>query len=151
MKKPIGKDFEKLWVLIMALAMLAIIVALPIPAHAECGHGHWDKARQAEVFDQRMKTLHDVLKLSDSQEGAWHDFIGNLKPGERPLRMERSELSKLPTPERLDRMLSMMKERLQNMESHTQAVKSFYAQLTAQQQKIFDEKFRPYGGDHEKR
>lgn len=149
-KKKLDQNFEKYGIVIMALALFAIIIIRPILAHAECEHGDWGKAKHSEFFDNRMKALHEDLKLSDSQQSAWDDFSQQLKPNEQAPKPDRSELSKLPTPERLDRMLSRMKERQQKMESHVQAIKSFYTQLSPEQQKIFDESFRPHRGDHEK-
>lgn len=150
MKKFIQDNFEKYGVLIMALALISTIIALPMLAHAECGHKDWGNARHSEFFEKRTKTLHDKLKLADSQETAWNEFIEKSKPEARHQQLDRSELAGLSTPERLDRMLAMMKARQQQMESHAQAVKSFYAQLTAEQQKVFDASFHPYRGDHEK-
>ena len=149
-KKKIDDNFEKFGIVIMALALFAIILIRPILAHAECEPGDCGKAKHSEFFGNRMKTLHEDLKLSDTQQSAWNDFSEQLKPNEQPLKPDRSELTKLPTPERLDRMLSRVKERQQKMESHVQAIKSFYAQLSSEQQKIFDESFHPHRVEHEK-
>lgn len=150
MRKCMTEKFEKYGVVLMALALFAFVLAKPMLAHAECEHGDWSHAQHREFFDHRKKALHDELKLAPSQEAAWNEFIDKSKPGEQRPKFDRSELSSLPTPERLDRMLSMMQMRQQKMESHVQAVKSFYAQLTAEQQKIFDASFRHHRGRHEK-
>lgn len=130
------------------LAMVSVIIAVfvaitlaPLPAYAEFVHGDFGQARHRELLDKRMKVLHDELKLSSAQESAWNVFIETSKPNEQPPLLDRSELSKLTTPERLDRMLSMMKLRQQKMESHAQSVKNFYSILTAEQQKVFDASF----------
>lgn len=143
-------NFMKYGILIMLLAAFAALVALPRLANAECEHGHWDKTRHSEFMEKRQNALHDKLGLSASQEGAWNDFIVKSKPNEHRTRPDWSELSKLPTPDRLDHMLAMMKERQQAMESHAEAVKAFYAQLTPEQQKIFDESFSLHKIEHEK-
>ena len=144
------ESFKKYGILIMVFAAFAALVAIPLLANAECGHGHWDKSRRSEFMEKRQNALHDKLGLSASQEAAWNDFIVKSKPIERPTKPAWSELSTLSTPDRLDHMLAMMKDRQQTMESHAQAVKAFYAQLTPEQQKIFDESFPPRKIEHKK-
>ncbi|WP_082708375.1 Spy/CpxP family protein refolding chaperone [Thiobacillus denitrificans] len=50
----------------------------------------------------------------------------------------RGEFEKLNTPQRLDKMLAMSEVRHAKMVEHSQATKAFYAQLTAEQQGVFD-------------
>ena len=84
--------------------------------------------------------MHDKLKLSAEQEGAWKTFTASVTPTpkERP---DREALAKLPAPERIDRMLAHMQQRQERMSQRAAAVKSFYAVLTPAQQKVFDENF----------
>jgi len=140
-------NFMKHGITAMAFATCATLLTTPLLASADCEHGHWDKSSHSEFMQQRQNALHDKLGLSASQQAAWNDFVVKSKPGEHPAKPDWAELSKLTTPERLDRMLSLMKDRQQHMEAHAQAVKTFYAQLTAEQKKIFDASFQP-GRDH---
>jgi len=41
-------------------------------------------------------------------------------------------------------MMAHMKKRQERMESHIKSIKSFYAQLSAEQKKSFDESFREF-------
>jgi Spy/CpxP family protein refolding chaperone len=141
----------KYGIIIMIVAAVSALAATPLLANAECKHGHWDKSWRGEFMEKRQNVLHDKLALSASQQSAWDNFILMSKPGERPAKSEWSELSKLSTPDRLDHMLVRMKERQQEMESRAKSVKSFYAQLTPEQQKIFDESFAPARRAHERR
>jgi hypothetical protein len=50
----------------------------------------------------------------------------------------RAELDKLSTPQRLDKMQAMSDMRRARMLERTQAIKAFYAQLTPEQQSVFD-------------
>ena len=66
--------------------------------------------------------------------------------------MDRNEwqaLEKLPTPERIDRMQALHKQHseamTQEMQTRAQAAKTFYAQLTPEQQKIFDSETASFG------
>jgi protein CpxP len=144
-------NLMKYGIIIMIVAAFAALVAMPLLANADCERGHWDKTRHSEFMEKRQNALHDKLGLSASQEAAWNDFIVKSKPDEHRTRPDWSELSRLSTPDRLDHMLAMMKERQQAMESHVKAVKAFYAQLTPEQQKIFDESFPPHKREHGRR
>lgn len=144
-------NIMKYGIYIMVFVAFAALVAIPLLASAEnadCGHKHWDKSMRGDFMEKRQNALHDKLGLSTSQEAAWKDFIVRSKPGEHSTKPDWSELSKLSTPDRLDHMLAMMKERQQAMESRVQATKTFYAQLTPEQQKIFDDAYFRHMGRH---
>jgi protein CpxP len=130
--------FEKYAVIIMALVAITFFIAKPVFANEACQHGHWDKARHAEFFEKRKAELHDKLQLTASQEADWNAFMEKVKPVEHTDRASWAEIAKLPTPERLDRLLSMRQERLKRMEARVQATKEFYSHLTTEQQQIFD-------------
>lgn len=103
--------------------------------------------RMREHFAKRTAELHDKLKLSAAQEAAWKTYIAKVQPGEPPARPDRAELDKLTAPERMERMLAHMKEGERRMADHIAATKDFYAVLTPEQKKIFDDAFR-HGPDH---
>jgi periplasmic protein CpxP/Spy len=92
-------------------------------------------------FDKRQAQVHDKLKLNTNQEAAWNAYIAKIKPADVPKRPDRAEIDKLPTPERMDRMLGFMKEGEKRMADRAAATKEFYAVLTPEQRKIFDEEF----------
>jgi hypothetical protein len=100
-----------------------------------------DPAKMAKFMAQRLARLHDALKLSPAQEPAWNVFADKSKPQPMAARPDFEAMSKLPTPERLDRMQALAKERQERMASRTAAVKEFYAQLNPEQQKLFDVEF----------
>lgn len=116
------------------------------------GHGNWDSRkpdpeRMAQFRERHEKRLHDALKLTPAQEPAWQNFLGKIKPPQAaPARPDFEALSKLPTPERLDRMQAMAKEHQERMAVRVAATKEFYAQLTPDQQKVFDEQAMPRRG-----
>jgi protein CpxP len=144
-------SYVKYGIRILIPAAFVALIAIPLFARADCEHGYWDKAKHSEFFQKHEKELHDKLGLTATQETAWNAFVAKSRPGERPKKPEWSELSKLSTPDRLDRIQAMMKDRQQKMESRVQATKDFYAQLTPDQQKIFDESFGHRHHDHERR
>lgn len=96
--------------------------------------------RMAERHAQRMADLKAQLKITPAQEGAWNQFAAASQPpamGPGP-RMDRAEFDKLTTPQRIDLMEKRMAERQAQMKQRGDAVKTFYAQLTPEQQKTFD-------------
>jgi Spy/CpxP family protein refolding chaperone len=62
---------------------------------------------------------------------------------------DRAEMDKLTTPERLDKMRAMHKERMAEMEAsmdkRAEATKTFYAALSAEQKKTFDSEHAKMG------
>lgn len=109
--------------------------------------------KMAEHHAKRQAELKAALKLSPAQEGAWTQFSTAMQRpamGQRQ-RMDRDEMAKLTTPQRIDRMQQFQAERDAQMKQRGDAVKTFYAQLTPEQQKVFDERAMRHGrGDHKR-
>ena len=103
------------------------------------------QARKAE----RQKQLHDALKLNASQEQAWNTFVAASKPAERAKPGDHAARASLSAPERMERMIERSKQRTAAMEQRLAALKTFYAVLTPEQQKVFDE--QAMRGKHGKR
>ena len=110
-------------------------------------HAHrMDRAERMERMQARMAERQARLKadlnLSPEQEPAWNAFVARMDAakashGQRGQR-ERTNWSELSTPERLDKMQARMAEREAAMNQRFEAIKSFYANLNAEQQKVFD-------------
>lgn len=115
------------------------------------GHGR-SPERMKEYFEKRQTELHAKLKLDANQESAWNAYIGKVRPAESHKRPDRAEIDKLSAPERMEKMLDFMKEGEKHMANRVAATKEFYAVLTPEQQKIFNEEFgrghRRHGGSH---
>ncbi len=106
------------------------------------------QAFRKDMRAKRLAVLKDKLQLQPRQEAAWQAFT-NAVPGKGPMAREgrqalRDELGKLSTPERLDRMMARADERRARMVQGAEAVKQFYAQLSPEQQKVFDAEARPF-------
>jgi len=93
---------------------------------------------------QRLKT---ELKLTPEQEPAWAALANTITPMARPPRPDRTEMEKLSTPERLEKMKQMMTQHhevfMAEMDKNAAAIKAFYSVLTPEQKKIFDAKAMP--------
>jgi hypothetical protein len=114
----------------------------------EARSGQQSQTQRQDMRAKRLAGLKDKLKLQPQQEAAWQTFANTAAPGAGAMGREdrramRDELGKLNTPQRLDVMLTRADERHARMVKRAEAVKQFYAQLDAEQQKVFDAEARP--------
>lgn len=116
------------------------------------GHGMKEGERGPRAHDRHMSELKTQLQLTPAQEGAWAQFQEAMRPSSTLQRPDYEALMKLPTPERLDQMRAMHQQHLTQMDQRAQATKAFYATLTAEQKKRFDEQtarmMAGHGGKH---
>lgn len=143
-----------------AAASLSMAQAPATPAAGGPGAGpgmgrmeHGDPAKRHAAMAERQAKhqaeLKEKLKITPAQEGAWNNFTQSMKPpATPPQRPNREEMAKLTTPERLDRMQAMKAQRDAEMGKRTEAVKSFYGQLNAEQKKVFDSETARMGERH---
>jgi len=101
--------------------------------------GERAQGRMGERMKQHQQRLHDALKLNPEQEKAWAKYQESHPFGQPGLRAQREDLSKLSAPERADKMLELQRQHQDAMGKHVTAMKDFYAQLTPEQKKTFDE------------
>ncbi len=109
--------------------------------HAHAGEGHGERhtewqARRA----QRAAELKAQLQLTADQERHWDAFVAAMKPPAHAARPQREDLAKLSTPERLDKMKEMRTQREATFAQREAATRAFYATLTAEQKKVFDDR-----------
>ena len=118
------------------------------PGHGDC---HMGDGQRGARFEQRMGRLHEehqaalkaALKLTPAQESAWAQFTEATRPDFKSMpHANRSEWDQLTTPQRLEKMQSLRAEHDKQMARHVEAVKQFYAALTPEQQKVFDQQHR---------
>ena len=97
--------------------------------------------RRAERHAKRMADLKQRLQIISAQEGAWNQLVSAMQPPARQPEQGagRNALERLTTPKRLDRMQAIQTERQNRMAARNQAIKQFYGQLSAEQQKVFDQ------------
>jgi protein CpxP len=108
--------------------------------------GQMNPEKMQARMDKRNAELKAELKITAAQEGAWTAFTNAMKPpagkiGQRP---DQAELAKLTTPERIDKMKALRAEYHATMntamDQRADATKAFYAVLTPEQKKVFDDK-----------
>ena len=125
------------------------------------GHGgkHGNPAKMAQMHAKHLADLKAKLKITAAQEPAWTTFAESMKPGANMMgkRADHSEMDKLATPERIDKMRALHKERMAAMDAamdkRGEATKTFYATLSPEQKKVFDDAFAQMGqrGEHGER
>lgn len=94
-------------------------------------------------MEKKQAELHDKLKLSASQEDAWKTYTEATAKNMTPPKREVADLDGMTAPQRIEKGLEFMKERQANMEAQLAALKTFYATLTPEQQKVFDAETSP--------
>ncbi|MES2536494.1 MAG: Spy/CpxP family protein refolding chaperone [Pseudomonadota bacterium] len=118
------------------------------------GHARHGDGKFKERMARHQTELHDKLKLNATQEAAWKTFVGSAAPMTKRTRTDREAFAKLSAPERMEHMLGKMKEREAFMATRLAALKTFYATLTPEQQKVFNESTlrhhgrKGHGGHH---
>nr|MBL8410105.1 Spy/CpxP family protein refolding chaperone [Dechloromonas sp.] len=129
----------------LLLGASAALVSAPSFAYrGDCmGAGPMSGQRADGRYADRMKMhqqrLHDALKLTPQQEPAWAKFQESHPFAGKANRPDPAEMAKLTAPERADKMLEFQKQHQDAMSKHVVAMKDFYAQLTPEQKKTFDE------------
>ena len=102
-------------------------------------HGAKDSERGATGFERRMTELKSQLQLTPAQEGAWTKFADAMRPATPAQRPDHDAMMKLPTPERIDQMRALHQQHTAQMDQRGEAAKAFYATLSPEQKKRFDE------------
>ena len=116
------------------------------PQHHQYAATKFDPVKMQERMDQHAKRMHDTLKITPAQEGAWQAYLSALKSNmPQHGKFDRAAFKAMPAPEKMEKRIEMAKARLARMESNLAATRTFYAALTPEQQKLFDEKAGRFG------
>jgi Spy/CpxP family protein refolding chaperone len=138
-------------VALAAVLGLSLVVAAAAQDRAPGGNAPLgprggDRQRLFEDMRQRREQrLHDLLQIRPDQEAAFRTFVSSLEQlrpqRQRGLRQRgpEAEGARLTTPERLDRALQRLAEAQQRLQKEATAVKTFYAALSPEQRKAFDQ------------
>lgn len=125
--------------------------ALSMDGHRAEGDGKFEGGMKVRMEKHHVQ-LHDKLKLSAAQETAWKTFTAAMMPADHVKHDDKQAMMEnLSAPERMEKMMVRMKEGEERMSARLLALKTFYATLSAEQKKTFDENFMPgpHHGQHE--
>lgn len=137
--------------LLLGVAALAFCATAGV--YAEQAADKAPRAAMNEKMQQNMHArmekhraqLHDKLKLSAAQEPAWKSFTEAVMPSMSAMHhaprsaQDKKAMESMTSPERMEKKLAHAKERLERMQKKLDALKTFYAVLSPEQQKTFDE------------
>jgi len=138
--------------MIMAgLAIAALSASVYARGGGDCNFGDGgpmmgrNTERMEKMHEKHLATVHDKLKLTAQQETAWKKFAANKPMLDKTARPDPAEMQKLNAPQRMEKGIEHMKAMETKMAEHLAALKEFYAVLTPEQQKTFDEQTPPFG------
>lgn len=94
--------------------------------------------QRQQAMAQRMDAFKQKLQITPQQQGAWDAFVQAMQPSQHA-RIERQDLRKLTTPERVDHMRALRAQQGADADRRGDALKTLYAALTPDQQKTLDE------------
>jgi hypothetical protein len=114
--------------------LAAALVSLAAPSRAET------------EFPPAFEALHQALHLRPEQEQAWIFFEHAMAPDAQDAEKHRAEFQRmedLQAPQRMELSVQMMRADLENLERRANAMKAFYAVLSADQKDTFDRETLP--------
>jgi protein CpxP len=139
-------------VLLASSALAAVVPVQAQPMMGEMGMHHDEgriHERMTKHWEKRQIDLKAKLHLADNQEPAWKAFVDGMQVPAKRLgqTIDREALAKLTTPERMEKMNAVHEANLATMKTHiqqrTEATRTFYSQLSMEQQKVFDAETLP--------
>jgi len=132
-------SYRKVAQSLLLVAGLGAVAASPAMADPGCGPMGNHQERHVKMMEQHHQQMHDALKLTPEQEPAWAKLLESEQPRPALSGGQPEDWAKLKAPERAEKMLELSKARLVQMTEHVAALKAFYATLTPEQQKVFEE------------
>lgn len=107
---------------------------------------HMDPAAMSERATERLASLQAALALKPDQAVAWEQFKGVMQEKARKAAEHMQAMRTQDRPktalERMDRMETFGKERMESMQEMRKATEALYSKLDDAQKKTFDEQFR---------
>lgn len=95
----------------------------------------------AQPASAMLSKLHDDLHLTPDQDGAWRQYVAGVDDGgQMQARRQAADvlLPQIPTPRRLALMEATLTQELADFRRQKEAIETFYARLTPDQQRTFD-------------
>jgi periplasmic protein CpxP/Spy len=91
---------------------------------------------------KRLERLKSDLRITPEQQAQWSAFSNSVMQQMEQLKAAHQSMKERPAkaPERIDRQVEMMKQRLASFETIAQAAKTLYASLDPAQQQIADQR-----------
>jgi len=99
---------------------------------------------------KRLTHLKEKLQITPDQEPQWQAFSDTVVQQTQQLRSAHRTRQAAPAkaPERIDRQVELMKQRVAGFEAIAQSAKTLYAALTPAQQQVADERLLRFNRKH---
>lgn len=133
---------------VLGMASTTLAVQAQDGRHANALSKEQMQAKWSERALLRQQKLREQLKLTPSQDAAFATYMAAAKPGARGGKLDRDAWQTMSAPARMEQRIAMSRNRVAMMESRLAAMNSFYAVLTPEQKKTFDDNAsrRGWGG-----
>ena len=107
--------------------------------------GKWSEKDFKERIAERQERLKKALQIAPNQEAAWKTFTDQMTTlaQERAKNFDPDQFLGLTAPERMEKQLERLRQAQDAMSKRLEVVKTFYASLTAEQKKKFDDWHSP--------
>lgn len=124
--------------------------AAPAATQMHQEHERPSPEKMAEHAARREAALHDALKLTPEQESAWTTYTTKMHTGQPMQRPDHEQMEKMSAPERMEKMLAMMRDGERHLADRLEATKPLYAVLTPAQRAVFDQQTagKHHHGEH---
>jgi len=135
--------------LLATIITAASTLALAQPMQGMQGGGGMDRETvyrdRMESFELRMAEFKTLLKLTPQQEPAWQSFTAVMQPLPQPMRLTPAERSQLTPKQHAEWLQQRDTFRQARTAQRSEAITTFRAQLTPEQQQTFDQYAAQYG------
>ncbi len=132
---------------VLGLSGTTLAVQAQDGRHATAAAKEQAQAKWSERAAARQQKLREHLKLTPSQDAAFATYMAAAKPAGFAGQHDRAAWKTLSAPARMEQQLAMARGHVAAMETRLSALNTFYAVLTPEQKKVFDEKSqRGWGG-----
>ena len=125
------------------ICALGAVVALGLAASAAGAQPPPSQQQQ-----QQQASLHSALHIRPDQEQAWRTFIASTTPPAgilSELRASAGRMASMTTPQRLDLLAQNLQLEVTLQRHSADAIRQFYAVLSPDQQRIYDQVTLPRG------
>lgn len=105
----------------------------PRSARMEKMHEYKSKRQSAHLTDLKAR-----LNLQDAQSGAWVQYEQTMSLPQHEIRLSRTAMADMTTPERMTQMQNLSLAQNEHMQKRMAGTMALYNSLNADQQKVFD-------------
>jgi len=131
--------YREAWLIGAILLNLGLAGAVSAQGPDGMDGGPW-AAHREQYVNERLAQIHTELKLTPAQEADWKTFSDKIERARaQKIHPDIEAMQKLSAPDRLQKLIDLNKARQTMLEDVLAATRTFYATLSPEQRKAFDE------------